>query len=178
MPEELLPVANDPLLAKEALDEHLALMFEIKGVANLEELGWTRPTPLTLRIPMRAVSGNQVDEFMLELGFSYYPDWPPSARFINPNTGAFDPATDYCWVPILDGSPAIYTHRVYNGPDGKVYLGFICCSFTLDYYLSRHGVSFPGTHWKAKDRKFLATISVLEHAMRTCYRGRMESNAA
>ena len=165
------PVQADPATACAALDADIEKLLVAKGLSSISELGWERPSKLRLHIPMRARRGNSEDEFLLELGFSHYPTWPPSARFINPQTKEYDPGADLQWLPIIQGTNSIQTHKSYSNVQGLVSHGFICCSFTLDFYLQRHSLQ-PEDHWQACPRTFYATVHRIQTALRDHYKGR------
>lgn len=169
-----MPETADPLEARAALDKDLAQVLHVRGVASLEELGWRRPKPLVLLIPLKGAQGDTTDSFLAELSFAYYPEWPPKVRFVNPETLDFKNPVDLCWVPRIEGYSAIATHKEYSG-GGLTFHGYVCCSFNLDFYLSDHNLSNPHEHWKASPRTFNATVSMLERGLRLHYQGRMQS---
>ncbi len=71
------PLPNTPARAQAALDAHLPLALRGR---TLDEVGWARPDPLTLLIPLSGIREDGTrDDFLLRLHFLYYPDWPPSA---------------------------------------------------------------------------------------------------
>jgi hypothetical protein len=164
------PVPNSPLLAREALDRDLPLV--LRGVA-FERSGWSRPDPLTLLVPMWGqLPDAPPDFYLLRLNFAYYPEWPPSARFVNPVTLSYDPETDKRWVPKIENSPRIQTHAWYN--NNQTQLQLICSSMTLEFYLVLHGVE-PQDLWTAKHR-FSATLGEIEAGLRHSggYRSRFQ----
>lgn len=159
------PVANTPADAIAALDSHLPLVTRGRSLA---ELGWERPDPLTLFVPMHghAVDGS-VDEYLLKLGFGHYPDWPPSAQFVNPSTRTYAKGQDERWLPrIVDPSNEIKTHADYNREQQ-----LICCSTTLEFYAVGH--SFKPEHgWDPATQNLAATLNAIERGLRPpLYRG-------
>src|SRR5690348_14699705 len=128
------PVPVSPAVARAALDAHLPKV--LRG-GTLEEAEWERPDPLTLFVPLEGVRpGGERDPYLLRLHFGYYPEWPPSALFVNPGTRRYDFPQDVGWLPSLTGSNEIAVHSNYN-PVGQL----ICASVTLEFYLIRHGVA-------------------------------------
>src|SRR5258708_26548209 len=67
------------------------------------------------------------DVYLLRLYFSYYPAWPPSARFVNPGTRQSGPG-DRQWLPAIEGTNEVHVHASYP-PSGEQ---LICCSATLE----------------------------------------------
>jgi hypothetical protein len=143
----LIPVAPQRALA--SMGDHLARLLRGR---SLEGLGWVRPDPLSLRVPLRAYrvattataygfaagTGGRAgdaafsdapagDEYLLALNFAFYPDSPPSAKFVNSATGTYAPG-DQRWLPAISGTNEIAAHVDYNGR-GQL----ICCSATLEF---------------------------------------------
>jgi hypothetical protein len=182
-----IPVPADFEQAREAVDRHLASVLTGR---SLESAGWLRPDPLTLYIPMRGF--NQVtlavsygfdpsedlassdgafagapegDDYLLRLYFSHYPDWPPSVRFVNPETKQFT-AGDKRWLPMITGTNELAVHAEFPGA-GQL----ICCSATLEFYQVNHGVA--DQHRWTPGSSFAATLNVLSRYMRPpAYTGR------
>lgn len=159
------PVA-DPHGGLAKLNEHLP---RVLAGRTLEELGWRRPSPLTLIIPVFGGTATN-DPYTLRLGFEYYAEWPPSALFVNPETLTFDPQRDLPWLPVVAGDPGFALHASYNNTH---YIGqLVCCSFTAEFYLSLHGVQTEHV-WDSKRHTFGATIHRVERALRSeYYKGR------
>jgi len=135
---------------------------------TLEEAGWRRLDDMTLLVPLWAPKTNGLsDEYLLRLGFAYYPGWPPSALFVNPKTLSYDKAKDKCWLPKIEGCPEIATHIDYMNR-GQL----ICCSLTLEFYNVLHDVK-PEHLWDSKKHNFAATINQIDWALRSpFYKGR------
>jgi hypothetical protein len=158
----------DPHRGSAAFDGHLPRVLNGR---TLEQLGWRRPNPLTLLVPTTARPlESHTDDFMLRLGFEYYPEWPPTASFVNPATFGFDPTQDLYWLPQVVGDSGFAIHATY---DNHHYRGqLVCCSFTAEFYLSIHGVQSEHV-WNADRYTFGATIHRVERALRsTYYQGR------
>lgn len=156
------PILNSPTAAREALERDLE-----KGLRGRAR---QRPDPLTLLIP---IFGNPDSEspdlFLLRLQFSYYPDWPPSAQFVNPFTRQYDKTKDLIWLPRIEGNSRIQVHADYGNSMGQV----ICSSMTLEFYMVRHGGK-ESEVWTEK-HTFAATINEIEMGLRPNggYKGRM-----
>ena len=163
------PVSSDPEVALAAFDADLPRVLRGK---TIDEVGWQRPDPLTLLIPMwAAVAGVPPDLFLLKLYFGYYPEWPASAQFVNPITRAYDPEKDKIWLPRIEGNSRIQVHPIYDGNGRKLQL--ICSSMTLEFYLIRHGGKEEHV-WSHPQRNFSATINEIRGGLLPqWYRGRM-----
>lgn len=159
------PIPNTPVLAIETLDRHMPLVLRGK---TLEEMGWERPDLLTLLVPLRAVNANgSADEYLLRLHFGYYPEWPPSAQFVNPITREYKYPDDMRWLPRIEGTNEIQVHPNYDNNKGQL----ICSSVTLEFYLVRHGVE--QRHLWGERQNFAATLSAIQHGLRQpFYKGR------
>lgn len=151
------PVPVAPAAAKAALEAHLPKV--LRG-QTLEEAGWVRPDPLTLLVPLTGeLPSGERDEFLLRLHFGYYPEWPPSAIFVNPTTKRYSFPEDVSWVPKIEGTPEIQTHTNYNST-----VQLICCSFTLEFYLVRHGVEEKHL-WDSEKMTFGATLYAIRRGL-------------
>jgi hypothetical protein len=176
-----IPVPADFGQARDAVDRHLG---QVLAGRALESVGWERPDPLTLYIPLRGFStattavaygfdpaGDPAgadgafadapagDDYLLRLYFSHYPAWPPSARFVNPATRQFA-AGDRRWLPAINGASEVHVHANYAGTSGQV----ICCSVTLEFYQVNHGVA--DQHRWQPGSSFASTLNVLSRYMR------------
>lgn len=174
------PVPADVGQARAALDSHLD---RVLGGRTLEAVGWERPDALTLYVPLRgytsstsasaygfdpsetAADGEQPfagapagDDYLLRLYFSYYPDWPPSARFINPDTRQFQ-AGDNRWLPSITGTNELSVH-----PSFQVVGQLICCSATLEFYMVNHAVQ--DQHRWQPGSSFAITLNALSRYLR------------
>jgi hypothetical protein len=159
------PVMADPQVALAALEEHLPKA--LRGVP-FELSGWQRPDPLTLFVPVWGLCDGPPDLFLLRLNFAYYPEWPPSAKFINPITKAYDHGSDLKWLPKIENHQRIQVHALYNNQTQ-----LICSSTTLEFYLVRHGVEARDL-WDAQSQNFSSTLNAVRDGLqRHTYRGRM-----
>jgi len=156
------PILNSPTAARETLERDL--------VQGLRGRTYQRPDPLTLLVP---IFGNPDSEspdlFLLRLQFSYYPDWPPSAQFVNSFTRQYDKTKDLIWLPRVEGNSRIQVHADYSNSLGQV----ICSSMTLEFYKVRHEGK-DAEAWTEK-HTFAATINEIEMGLRPNggYKGRM-----
>jgi hypothetical protein len=190
-PADGAPVPAPFEQARDALDHHLG---GVLGGRSLESVGWARPDPLTLYVPLRGYtsvttvpaygfdpseppeSGEQPfvgapdgHEYLLRLYFSHYPDWPPSARFVNPDTKQFGPG-DNRWLPMISGTNELHVHASYGDGGGQL----ICCSATLEFYLVNHGVE-DRHRWRSGS-SFAITLNTLSRHLRPpAYAGRQQS---
>lgn len=161
------PTPATPAAAVGALEEHLPLV--LKG-SSIEDLGWTRLDPLTLLVPtVGERSDGSLDEFLLRLGFGYYPRWPPSAQFVNPSTNSYAVGQDEYWLPRVAAN-WFKTHANYKHNGRQLQL--ICCSATLEFYQVEHGVK-DHHRWDPLRQNFAATINAVERALKPPhYQGR------
>lgn len=136
---------------------------------SLESRGWEMPNDLTLFVPIRG-GPSADDEYLLRLGFEYYDQWPPTARFVNPKTRDFDPDRDLYWLPRVEGDAGFQVHAAY---DNQHYRGqLVCCSVTAEFYTSRHEVR-PDQVWDSTRFTFGATLGRAQRALRSeFYKGR------
>jgi hypothetical protein len=172
------------------VDRHLA---SVLAERTLESVGWARPDPLTLYVPLRGFTtptsafaygfdpseppaegerpfagAPDGDDYLLRLYFSYYPGWPPSAQFVNPATMQFGPG-DKAWLPMVSDTNELHVHASY-GDSGKQ---VICCSATLEFYLVNHGVE--DRHRWQPGSSFAITLNVLSRYLRPpAYTGRQQ----
>lgn len=166
-----VPVPNTPVRAQAALDADLPLVLRGRTLA---EVGWTQPDPLTLLVPLFGTCADGThDDYLLRLNFLYYPDWPPSALFVNPKTKSFRHPEDLAWLPRVDGKGEISVHAQYDIPGGgKTQL--ICASVTLEFYQVLHDVK-ECMVWDHQRQNFAATLAAVERALRQPhYHGRQK----
>lgn len=161
------PVVNTQA-GLEALCQDVPRVLKALGASTLQELGWIQPDALTMLIPLSALIDGITDHYLLKLGFHCYPEWPPSAQFVNPETKQYVwPADQHC-VPKLE-SQECRTHPNYVSP-GRSGIQLICCSATLEFYDVLHGVQ-PQHVWNGKNT-FFTTLRAIQRAMQCHYTGR------
>lgn len=155
------PVLATPAEALEAMERHLSMVLRGK---TLSEVGWKRPNPLTLLIPLTAIreDGGQ-DEYLFRFYFGYYPEWPPSVRAVNPETSEFRYPEDNRWVPRVQGTSELGFHPQYQNV-GQL----VCNSTTLEFYQVNHGCD-PAHVWDAKRHTFALTLAVLRDYLKPPY---------
>jgi hypothetical protein len=152
-----------------AFDEDLPRVLELLGASSLEAMGWSRPNRLSLLVPAAGRWQGREDRYLLRLGFQAYREWPPSAQFVNPETGGYVYPKDQCCVPMLT-SPECRTHVAYRRYPQASPIQLICCSATLEFYEVLHPVT-PEHLWRETDT-FLTTIMAIRRAMTSFYGGR------
>jgi hypothetical protein len=113
----------------------------------MEGLRWTEESALLtyLTLPGRRCDG-LTDTYVARFSFVYYPDWPPSVTFVNPDTRAYDPA----YWPKINNSERMALHPTYGGAPA----GLICNSMFFEFYFwggharqpGREGPSYHGRH--------------------------------
>jgi hypothetical protein len=131
--------------------------------------GWSKPDDLTLLVPMFAedTSKGRTDLYLLRLVFDHYPNGPPSAQFINPQTLDYQYPQDVQWVPRCESAPDIAFHPNYNRS-----MQLICSSTTLEFYKVNHDVKAEHV-WDPQRMNFLSTIAAIRRGMaQPFYRGR------
>jgi hypothetical protein len=156
-----------------ALDEDIPRVLRLMDASSLEELGWSRPSRLSLLVPMVGTYQGNENKFLLRLGFQAYRKWPPSARFVNPETASFVYPQDQCFVPKLTSSEC-HTHIAYRQNAQAAPIQLICCSATLEFYEVLHQVK-PEHLWRETDT-FLTTIMAIRKAMTSFYGGRFSTD--
>jgi len=155
------PLPNTPAQARAALDKHLPVVLRGR---TMEEVGWIRSDLLTLLIPVFGVNEiGKADDYLLKLHFGYYPEWPPSAQFVNPETKRYVFPEDIRWLPRIEGTNEISVHT-NNPPIGQL----ICCSVTLEFYQIKHGVEARHL-WDPARQNFAATLNAIERGLRLPY---------
>lgn len=160
MPDHLLPTAADPEDARESFLRH-------RDVA-LDDFEWEQDGPLAIFVHLegRRVDGT-VDRYLARLSFLYYPAWPPSATFVNPDTRRYDPKS---WpdVDTTVSGATLALHPVY----GDAPEGLICNSMFFEYYF--WGGHAPGGNirWDPARHTFAASLNELRiHLLPPYYRG-------
>ena len=149
----------------EALEHDLPLVLKERSI---EQAGWCLLDQLTLLVPLYAKSPIDLyDLYLLKLNFSCYPEWPPSAQFVNPSTLNYVPVEDKKWLPLIEGANGIAFHDNFPGHG----IQLICCSTTLEFYQVRHAVN-PEHIWQHPYQNFSATIAAIKYGLRQpFYRG-------
>jgi hypothetical protein len=140
--------------------------------ATLEELGWQKVGDRVLLIPLKAEKDGE--QYLLRLEFLAGSDWPPSAKFVNPETQGYVMQTDQHHLPQI-ASPEVHVHASYERKADKQQVQLICCSAVFEYYDVEHGGD-DATLWRPTDT-FLITLRAIERAMRTHYLGRFPQHA-
>lgn len=168
----MMPSPVTPVIGEAAVDDFLADQGWQRQIARN---GWrlTRHDPLTLIVGLRARPIDaSAEEFTLRLSCDYYPTWPPDVRFVNPETLAYDQASDQRHLPVLS-APYCYLHPAYGysvayryGPQ------LVCSSMTLGYYFSGHNPT-PEQRWDPDRYSIGTTIHTVHRALQSPhYQGR------
>ena len=152
---------------RQVLDQHLPRVLAFLN-QTMEQLGWRQPSARTLLVPMRAQHNGLTDEYLLRLDFLAGPEWPPSARFVDPESLDYRPLVDQHHMPQLT-TPEVHTHAAYQTGDGRT-LQLICCSAVFEYYDVSHGGD-DSILWQDTDT-FLSTLRAIERAFQISYQGR------
>ena len=109
-----------------------------------------------------------MDNYLLRLDFQAYRTWPPSAQFVNPETGVYSHPDDKRFIPRLTSSEC-HTHDAYARPNGGT-MQLICCSAVLEFYEVSHHVEDQHV-WRQTDT-FFTTIVAIRKAFVSSYGGR------
>jgi hypothetical protein len=166
------PVLANPIVAGEAMRAHLPLVLAGLGAKSIDEVGWRALGDLGLLVPVagRTADSKEPDSFYLRLEFYHYPDWPPSAQFVNPETLGYVRNVDQYWLPKIEGGE-IHVHEHHD--DLKRQL--ICCSATLEFYEVLHDVKAEYL-WDPASHTFAHTINQIEWGLRSPrYKGRFRA---
>jgi hypothetical protein len=165
----VVPTLATPSEAIRAFEEDLPKALNGR---TLEEAGWRRLDDLTLLVPVHGIAADGVTEpYFVRLGFAYYPDWPPSVQFVNPDTLCYA-KEDKCWLPKIDGCNEIQVHPAYEFENQVIQL--VCSSVTLEFYIIKHNVE-PTFVWDSNKQNFSAALNQIEWALRSnFYKGRQD----
>lgn len=156
-----------------AFEADLPRVLRVEGAERLEDLGWSRPSKLSLIVPMHGTHEGKTDRYLLRLGFQAYRTWPPSAQFVNPDTLAYSYPADQHHVPVLT-SEECKTHPGYQEHESRPKIQLICCSATQEFYDVLHGVE--AHHVWDESNTFLTTIVAIRKAFGSHYGGRFAPN--
>lgn len=157
----------DLAAGRQVLEEHLPRVLALKG-QSLSDLGWRRLSDRALLIPMVGTHDGVREEYLLRLDFLTGKEWPPSAKFVNPETLDFQLEADQHHLPTI-ASPEVHVHSAYRSADGRT-LQLICCSAVFQYYDVVHGGD-DAILWRSSD-SFINTVSAIERGFATHYSGR------
>lgn len=145
MPDRPLPTVSDPEEAREAFLRDHAMA--------LEGYRWEQEGPLSILVHLEGHrASGEVDLYLACFSFLYYPIWPPSVTFVNPETHRHDPAH---W-PNATG-PNIAFHATY----GDAPTGMVCNSMFFEYYFwGGHGAD-SSIRWDPERYTFAASLNEL-----------------
>lgn len=157
------PVLNTPSKAASAFEGDLLRYMTFRNATTPGEVGMRVLDPLTLIVPLTATGNSKKDDYTLRLHFGYYPEWPPSAQFVNPDTLIYDKTSDLKWLPLVQGTTELAVHADYSG-QGQL----VCNSMTLEFYLVNHGYNKKEHLWKP-GLSFEATLKTIQWALGSQY---------
>ena len=161
--------------AGRAVFEHdLPRALTFRGASAPEHLSWKIVGARSLLIPFRARIAAVSEEYLLRIDFLTGREWPPSARFVNPETLDYVVGQDAHHLPILQ-SPEIHVHPAYQPASGGQPIQLICCSAVYQYYDVLHGGD-DAVLWRETD-DFLVTLAAIGRAMSSHHCGRHPANA-
>lgn len=173
------PAKPHPVLAKKRFKEDYTELMESN---SFDEYGWEfEPNfdelQMTVRMWSLDPNNQKEDEYCLFMDFSYYPEYPPMVKFVNPNTREFEIGKDNQWFPqkIKQKPPnvdlAFHLNYNYNGKGGRSRDQLICNSMVFEYYISNHNPK-EFQQWTSKST-FYVTLYVIQKALtRPYYQGR------
>ena len=129
----------------------------------LDGLGWEEESPLSLLVWLKAKrAGGQEDEYLARFTFLYYPKYPPSVTFLNPETKSYDGTH---W-PMVTGTQRIAFSPRYPGPPR----GLVCNSMVFEWYFwGGHNPNNEAIIWQQGLHTFAATVSEILDALRPPY---------
>lgn len=165
----------DLAAGREVLEQSLAAALAYHDAESPEALGWKRLGSRTLLIPLSGVLDGVKESYLLRLDFLTSRDWPPSAKFVDPETFEYRGVADQHHLPRLE-SPEAHVHPEYRRTGADAPIQLICCSATYEYYDVLHGGE-EAKIWRAGDT-FLVTLNAVQRAMQTHYRGRFPKHAS
>lgn len=145
MSDRPLPTVSDPEVAREVFLKHRA--------AALEEYAWEEDGPLAILVQLEGHRADgTVDQYVARFSFLYYPTWPPSVTFVNPETREYDPA----YWPKANG-PNFAFHAEY----GDAPTGMVCNSMFFEYYFWGGHTPDASIRWDALRPTFAASLNEL-----------------
>lgn len=156
MPDRPLPTVSYPQEARAAFLRHRD--------AALEGYEWKQQSPLSILVTIEAARPDGgADFYLARFGFQYYPTWPASVTFVNPNTEQYDPKH---WPQST--APDIAFHAPYgDAPEGMV-----CNSMFFEYYFWGGHSPAIRIHWDPQKHTFAASLHELRIALgRPYYQG-------
>ena len=158
MPDHPLPGATDLEQARKALLAHMEVA--------LDGYTYEYDGDRTIYVHMTGNSeSGGTDEYLVRLGFLYYPDWPPTVTFVNPETNKHDGTH---W-PEPVASPRLQFNPAY----GDAPAGMVCNSMTFEYYFWGGHAPAENIRWKKGVHTFAATLAELgDHLRPPYYKGK------
>ena len=144
------------------LEEDLPRALALHGVDTPEALGWRIFGTRSLLVTFTGTHEAVQDRYTLRLDFLTGRGWPPSARFVNPETLDYTVGRDRAYLPNLQ-SQEVYVHAAYQSSTGGGPIQLICCSAVFEYYDVLHGGE-DEILWRETDT-FLVTLAALGRAM-------------
>jgi len=129
--------------------------------------GWVirRPGPLTLLVALRGLELPGVQNaFTLRLECEFCPSLPPNVRFVNPDTGEYDPNVDARHLARLT-APDCTTHEKYGFAPPYIYgPQLVCTSAGHGYYVSSHTPN-EDQRWDPTKHSVGTTIQAVQRAL-------------
>lgn len=172
------PSPVDPEVAATLLRSHLEDFFANSPRVASEE-GWryaitADPLIAIVHMPARAVDGDDLDIYTLQLDGSFYDTWPVSATFVEADGSGWSRARlGSRAFPLLRGSPGappgegvgfqFALHDVYPWPDQHTDQ-LICFSYNLGFYTSNHNAT-EDQKWRPGKDRLDATLSRIHTAL-------------
>lgn len=168
------PAATDPEIAAAVFADHVA---RVESSAQARAHGWT----LTLLDPLHVIvditgtrATGERDNYYVKLGAEYYDRYPPTTSFVSPprpGSGSVGMRTEWAeapagsrWLPNVTSLPWFAVHSDYsNFTDGTI-RQLVCCSMTLEYYISGHGPT-SGQTWRQGRHTLAATLNRVQDAL-------------
>jgi hypothetical protein len=166
----------DLAAGRQVLDQDLPQALALYGVATPEALGWRVHGNRSLLVPIKAIHGEIVDDYLLRLDFVTGRDWPPRAQFVNPSSLTYVVGKDTGHLPRLN-HPEVNVHPAYQSATGASAAQLICCSATFEYYDVLHGGD-DAILWQDCD-SFMVTLAAIRRGLATPhYEGRYPADEA
>jgi hypothetical protein len=127
-------------------------------------------------------SGGEQDIYHVKLGAEFYDSHPPTTSFVSPprpdtpdeparHGWAEAAATGSRWLPVVNSLPWFAIHPEYGYPPEvianagyRVPRQLVCCSMTLEYYISSHSPT-DGQRWQQGRHNLGATLARIQDAL-------------
>lgn len=181
-----MPEPADEEVAAAVFASHVArVSASTQARARGWRFTWLDPLHVVVSVHATRATGEQ-DIYYVKLGAEFYDLYPPTTSFVCPPPQRAATAVDQHqwpaarqgsrWFPLVDSLPWFAIHDAYpfqvpSNSDNASTRQLVCCSMTLEYYLSNHQPT-PGQRWQQGRHTLGATLNRIHDALNTVnYKG-------